>query len=195
MIQYPGKRVVVLLAVLLLVLGFSVHSRWAGAEAGCGPACLKSSCAVGSGAACGSCPYAKGSAQCALAKAAATKVQAAGVKFWTASDLSARVKSGQPPILINVLSASSYTKSRLKGSINIPYSDIGAIAPRILPDKSAEIVVYCGSYKCGASIKAAQALKKLGYTNVGDYKGGLREWSALGLPLEGSSTKSKGSGA
>jgi len=124
-------------------------------------------------------------------KAASVKVQAAGIGYLTAAQLSTMLRSGKPPVVIDVLSPKSYTGSRIKGAINIPYSKINAIAPTVLPDKSAQIVVYCANYQCGASLSAAKTLKALGYTNVHDYKGGLAEWTSKGLPLEGSNVASK----
>lgn len=152
--------------------------------AGMGYGCGTCGCQGHKGAAAGS--KAKLSPEAAAAKA---KVEAAGVGFLTADALTAKLKSGKAPILIDVLGADSYKQSHLKGAINIPYTKVDAVAPTVLPDKKAEIVVYCGSYLCGASLKAAKALKKLGYTNVHDYKGGLKEWTTLGLPRGGASAK------
>jgi len=146
-------------------------------------------------AVCSKCSYAKGSADCHQACSAAAKVKQAGLRFVTASELSEQIKSGQPPIIVNVLSAESYTSGRIKGSVNIPLGEVETLAPKVIPDKTAEIVVYCGGYKCGASIAAGTALKNLGYTNVADYKGGIQEWTKQGLPVEGASATTSGKGA
>jgi rhodanese-related sulfurtransferase len=50
-----------------------------------------------------------------------------------------------------------------------------AIATK-LPNKKAEIVIYCGSIKCPASMTLATRLVALGYTNVKHYAGGIAEW-------------------
>lgn len=51
-----------------------------------------------------------------------------------------------------------------------------------IPDKNAEIVLYCGGgYR---SVIAADSLQKMGYTNVSSMMGGWREWSASGAPTE-----------
>ena len=122
-------------------------------------------------------------------KAAAEKVEKAGGKLLTASALSARVRSGRPPILIDTLSAESYRQSHIKGAISMPAAKIKEIAPLVLPDKSAEIAVYCGGYQCGASLEAVKALKELGYENVYDFKGGLSVWRAHDMPMEGEKVK------
>jgi len=138
---------------------------------------------------CSTCSHSKDGKACGEVCKIAKKVESVGATFLTAAGLNEKIKSGQPPVIINVLPVASYTSSRIKGSINIPYKEVGALAPKVLPDKNAEVVVYCGSYQCGASIQAAKTLKELGYTNVYDYKGGLKEWTERGLPLEGDKVK------
>ncbi len=48
-----------------------------------------------------------------------------------------------------------------------------------------DIVVYCTSDDCHASIALYHALVDRGYPKVRRYSGGLTEWEASGLPLEG----------
>ena len=127
----------------------------------------------------------KGTPEFRLACAAQAKVKAAGLKFLTAKQLDAKIRSGNPPIVINVLDSGNFTKQRIKGSINVPLDQVSTLVPKIVPDKNAEIVVHCASYRCGASVKAGKALKALGYTNVADYKGGTQDWVKRGLPTAG----------
>ena len=163
--------------------------------------------ALSLGMACGSCDSCKGDCETkadlqdspahklpemtAQEKAAAKKVEAAGVGYLTASALSHKIKSGQPPVIIDVLSPESYREMRIKGAINIPYNKVKTLTPQVLPDKTAEIVVYCGSYQCGASLTVAKTLKELGYTNIHDYKGGIMEWQEKNMPIEGAAAKEK----
>ncbi len=51
--------------------------------------------------------------------------------------------------------------------------------------KDETIVVYCASFDCQASTNAAQKLLSMGYTDVLDYKGGLKEYKEAGLPMKG----------
>lgn len=51
-----------------------------------------------------------------------------------------------------------------------------------IKDKDAVIVTYCRSG--GRGLFAAQALKKLGYKNVYNLKGGLKAWATAGLPFD-----------
>ena len=46
-------------------------------------------------------------------------------------------------ILVDALDKKYFDRSRIKGSINIPYDDSPQLIPQLLPNKEAEIVVYC----------------------------------------------------
>lgn len=87
-------------------------------------------------------------------------------------------------VLINVLDEVSYKDCHIKGSLNIPLSDLMKAAGSF--DKNTEIVVYCASSQCPLSKKAWHALSKLGFINVFAYEGGMREWHAQNLPTQGS---------
>ena len=50
------------------------------------------------------------------------------------------------------------------------------------PDHQSEIILYCGGgYR---SALAADALQKMGYTNVISMDGGWKRWVELGYPIE-----------
>ena len=69
----------------------------------------------------------------------------------------------------------------LKGARNIPHDRIGAEISAVVPDKSAQIILYCRS---GRRAKTAlETLRAMGYTNVSNY-GGLEDaQERLGLPV------------
>ncbi|HUF66948.1 MAG TPA: rhodanese-like domain-containing protein [Gemmatimonadaceae bacterium] len=49
-----------------------------------------------------------------------------------------------------------------------------------IPDKNAEIILYCGGgYR---SVLAAESLRQMGYTNVRSMAGGWRAWVKEGAP-------------
>jgi rhodanese-related sulfurtransferase len=52
-------------------------------------------------------------------------------------------------------------------------------------EKDAPIVVYCSNADCHASLAIYQKLIEHGYRDVRHYAGGLIDWEAAGLPLEG----------
>ena len=39
-----------------------------------------------------------------------------------------------------------YIEEHLPRAINIPVSEVGTLAPKLLPDRSADIAVYCASF-------------------------------------------------
>jgi rhodanese-related sulfurtransferase len=48
-------------------------------------------------------------------------------------------------LLVETLPATAYHHNHLPGAINLPPESIASLASEILPDKNAEIVVYCAS--------------------------------------------------
>jgi rhodanese-related sulfurtransferase len=57
-------------------------------------------------------------------------------------ELKAKMDKGAATV-VEVLPAEAFERAHLPGARNIPVSDIKKEAPAMLPDKSAEIVVYC----------------------------------------------------
>jgi rhodanese-related sulfurtransferase len=70
----------------------------------------------------------------------------------------------------------------------MPPDKVTELAPALVPDKHAEIVVYCASPTRHASENAARDLAALGYTNVRDYAEGKQDWIDAGLPVESEHT-------
>ncbi|MEM7426652.1 MAG: rhodanese-like domain-containing protein [Pseudomonadota bacterium] len=71
---------------------------------------------------------------------------------------------------------------RAKRSFVIPRGWLEFRIADTVPDKSAPIVVYCGTNR--RSPLAADALTKLGYSNVKNYVDGFPAWKKAGLPVE-----------
>lgn len=69
-------------------------------------------------------------------------------------------------------------------AVNIRHSRVDELAPTLLPDPDARIVVYCGSATFDASLRVAQRLHRLGYPNVDCYTAGRHDWITAGLPIE-----------
>jgi rhodanese-related sulfurtransferase len=46
--------------------------------------------------------------------------------------------------LVDVLSAESFSANHIPGAINLPVAEISRRAASVLPDRSADIVTYCG---------------------------------------------------
>lgn len=67
------------------------------------------------------------------------------VKHISRDDLKAKIDQKEKFILIETLASTAYDHAHLPGAINIPTSQIAQLAPQRLPDKGADIVVYCAS--------------------------------------------------
>jgi rhodanese-related sulfurtransferase len=96
-----------------------------------------------------------------------------------------RMQRGDPVVVVDALSPMSYAASHLPGAINLPPGWVDDRAPQAIPERDAEIVVYCQSASCDSSVLVGKRLVDLGYQNVGHYAGGKDDWVAAGLPLEG----------
>lgn len=104
-----------------------------------------------------------------------------------AEALNQRLKGTQPPILVNALAEDAFISKRIPGSINVP-TEHADVAEYVIPDKDAEIVVYCANAECTASPELARNLEDLGYTNVQDFEDGLEGWKSAGYKLVGEET-------
>jgi len=61
----------------------------------------------------------------------------------TLEELRGKLDSGARITLVEILPPPRYREGHLPGAIYIPPIQLHELAPRRLPDKSAEIVVYC----------------------------------------------------
>ncbi len=95
------------------------------------------------------------------------------------------IERGDELVLVDALSPDLVRRVPPPGAINIPPGTVDERAPRRIPDQTSEIVVYCTSPVCDASVEVGQRLLELGYRNVRHYPGGKNEWKEAGLPLEG----------
>jgi rhodanese-related sulfurtransferase len=103
----------------------------------------------------------------------------------TAEELLRLIEDDDPVVIVDALPPMSYAHSHLPGAINLPPSAVDpSVLARCIPDRNAEIVVYCANPDCEDSVATAQRLQALGYTNVHHYPGGKNEWREAGLPLE-----------
>jgi len=94
-----------------------------------------------------------------------------------------QMTSGESPSLVEALGVGFYADAHLPGAINIPPGHVDALAPTLLPDRGAPIVVYCTG-TCASSEVVARRLEELGYAAVAIYRGGKEDWVEHGLPLE-----------
>jgi len=105
------------------------------------------------------------------------------VRTISRAELKAKMDRGDDFVLVEALSHEHYASSHLPGAINLPYEFVDE-AEKILPDKDAEIVVYCMNRDCSASGLEAGELEEMGYTKVLHYAEGKQDWIKAGLPVE-----------
>ena len=81
--------------------------------------------------------------------------------------------SGEEHIILDTREQDEFDEGHIPNAILIPYTEIENKAEEMLPDKDAQILVYCRSGR--RSKIAAESLSKLGYTNVKEF-GGIIDW-------------------
>ena len=60
-------------------------------------------------------------------------------------NLKAKMDQGEDFVLVETLSEEQYRHAHLPGALNLPPDQVKELASELLPDKEADIVVYCGS--------------------------------------------------
>ena len=80
--------------------------------------------------------------------------------------------------LFDVLSQDSYEVKHLPRAKHAAVGEGNFLEEieKVVSNKEAIIVVYCASFTCQLSSRAATMLIEEGYTNIYDFKGGLADW-------------------
>lgn len=68
------------------------------------------------------------------------------MKTITRDELKEKIDRKDNFILVETLPATSYHHEHLPGAINLPPDKVRELAPTVLPDKAAEIIVYCAKF-------------------------------------------------
>src|SRR5215831_15694266 len=93
-----------------------------------------------------------------------------------------RLAQPDPPLLLDVRELEEWQEGHLPGALHIERGNLESRVEALLPQKSAEIVVYCAA---GArSAFAAKTLLELGYTTVSSMSGGFTDWKRNGFEYE-----------
>ena len=100
------------------------------------------------------------------------------------ADLAAARATGGGPVVIDTRSAAGWTQGRIPGALHIPGPDLSGLAPSLIPDLDADIVVYCWGPGCNGSTRAALTLVSMGYRRVRELIGGFEYWVREGLAIE-----------
>lgn len=112
-----------------------------------------------------------------LVQDAKTRIRECGV-----DDVKQRLEGGERFVLVDVREESEYAAGHLPGAIHIGKGVIERDIETKIPDPATPLVLYCGGgYR---SALAADAIQKMGYTNVLSMDGGWSGWIAKGYPTE-----------
>ncbi|MFY9484291.1 MAG: rhodanese-like domain-containing protein [Patescibacteria group bacterium] len=106
------------------------------------------------------------------------------MKHITREGLKQLIDEGKDIILLNTEAPEEFNERHIPGSINIYWRELAHKDNETKLPKDKTVVVYCGSFTCGASAKGAGILEVLGYTKLVEYDGGIKDWEAAGYPLE-----------
>ncbi len=99
-----------------------------------------------------------------------------------AATVRARQESGDRFTLVDVRERDEWDRGHVPGAVHLGKGVIERDAEAALPDPDAEIVLYCGGGF--RSALAADALGRMGYTNVSSMDGGWKAWTDAGYPTE-----------
>ncbi len=105
------------------------------------------------------------------------------MKRITREELRDRLILREDLVLVEALPEKYWNESHLPDSIQMDYTEVRDRAQKLLPDKEAQVIVYCASTECQNSSKASRTLEELGYKNVHEYKEGKQHWIEAGLPV------------
>src|SRR5262245_38640792 len=92
-----------------------------------------------------------------------------------------RLDRGEKFHLVDVREDHEWEKDHIPGSIHLGKGIIERDIEGKIPDKNAEMILYCGGGF--RSALAADTLQKMGYTNVISMDGGYSGWKNAGYPL------------
>lgn len=106
----------------------------------------------------------------------------ASVRELSIAETKERMESAPGSHLIDVREDREWALGHVEGASHIGKGVIERDIEGAIPDKDAEIILYCGGgYR---SVLAAAALQQMGYRNVASMAGGWREWVAAGYPVD-----------
>jgi rhodanese-related sulfurtransferase len=97
-------------------------------------------------------------------------------------DVKRRLDSGERFILVDVREQSEFAAGRLPGAVHLGKGVIERDIEKTIPDPATPLVLYCGGGF--RSALAADAIQKMGYSDVVSMDGGWTAWTGKGYPTE-----------
>ncbi|OIO52706.1 rhodanese-like domain-containing protein [Candidatus Uhrbacteria bacterium CG_4_10_14_0_8_um_filter_58_22] len=90
-------------------------------------------------------------------------------------------------LLVDLLGEKSYASLHLPQAVEVSPGDdfLPRVDELVGGDHGRKVVVYGASFKDEISTRQAEELMQAGYTDVLDFRGGLKDWAAELFPFEG----------
>ena len=82
----------------------------------------------------------------------------------SAMEVSPEDDAAHDVVLVDVRTPEEYRAGHKEGALNIPVDEVEQLAPQLLPDKNAVILLYCRTGK--RADKAMETLRKMGYSHL-----------------------------
>ena len=106
------------------------------------------------------------------------------VREVSVADTQQRMRESSEAKLIDVREDKEWDAAHAAGAVHLGKGIIERDIETTVPDKNTELILYCGGgYR---SALAADALQRMGYTNVFSMAGGWKAWQEAGGEIESS---------
>lgn len=102
------------------------------------------------------------------------------IRQTTVAVVAERLARGDKFHFVDCREDDEWRAGRARGAIHLGKGVIERDIEAKVPNHDDEIIIYCGGGF--RSALAAEALQKMGYSNVASMDGGIRDWRAAGLP-------------
>jgi len=111
----------------------------------------------------------------------------------TSDDLKVKMDKGERFLLIDLLGEKSFESLHVPQAV--PVDPGPGFADKVIEiaenDMEMLVIVYGAAFKSELSTRKTQELQEAGFSNVLDFRGGLKDWAAELYPLEGARAPKK----
>ena len=103
------------------------------------------------------------------------------IKEASVAEARAKVDSGASFYFIDIREDHEFARDHIVGAKHIGRGILERDIESLISEKNAEIILYCGGGF--RSALSADALQRMGYTNVKSMAGGIKAWREAGYPI------------
>ncbi|MFH2063315.1 MAG: rhodanese-like domain-containing protein [bacterium] len=109
------------------------------------------------------------------------------VREISSEELKKLLDGGTELVLIDLLGEKSYDSLHLPQAASVPPDDdfMSRVEGLAGGDRGRKVVLYGANFKDDVSTRQAEVLMQAGFSDVLDFRGGLKDWAAELYPLEG----------